>query len=157
MKRSVLVLLLAVAGAAPALRAQTPAPTPRAGEDPLARFFFPPEVVLQHALELKLLQAQRTTIVSAVKEAQGELFDLQLQMAERSQELMNVLGGGPLIIVDGKVASPERLDEAAVLAQVDQVLAVEREMKRRQMQLLIKIRNALTPEQQLLLNKIRAR
>ena len=156
MKRKVIVLLLAVA-AASALRAQTPAPTPRAGEDPLARFFFPPELVLQHALEMKLQQAQRTTIVNAVKEAQGELFDLQLQMAERSQELMNVLEGGRLIIVDGKVASPERLDEAAVLAQVDQVLAVEREMKRRQMQLLIKIRNALTSEQQLLLNKIRAK
>jgi Spy/CpxP family protein refolding chaperone len=157
MKRKVIVLLLAVAGAASALRAQTPAPTPRAGEDPLARFFFPPDLVLQHALEMKLQQAQRTTIVNAVKEAQGELFDLQLQMAERSQELMNVLEGGRLIIVDGRVASPERLDEAAVLAQVDQVLAVEREMKRRQMQLLIKIRNALTPEQHLLLNKIRAK
>ena len=142
MKRLLSALLLSAASAIPA-GAQTPGPG-RPGEDPLARYFFPPELVLQHAQELALQPGQRSTIVSAVKEAQGDLFDLQMLMSDRSQELMKLLGGDPAHRVPG----PERLDEAAMLAQVDRILAVERDMKRRQLQLLIRIRNALTREQQ---------
>jgi len=148
MKRQLFSVLLAAATLATQARAQTPAPGQRPGVDPFARFFFPPELVLQHVQELKLAPEQRTLIVNAVKEAQGELFDLQLQMADRTQELMKTLGLGPLLQVDGKLLSSERVEEAAVLAQVDKILAVERDIKRRQLQLLIRIRNALTREQQ---------
>jgi Spy/CpxP family protein refolding chaperone len=143
MKRSLFALLLSAASTVALASAQSPGPG-RPGEDPLGRFFFPPELVLQHAQELALQPGQRSTIVSAVKEAQGDLFDLQLLMSERSQELMKLLGGDPTHPVPG----PERLDETAMLAQVDRILAVERDMKRRQLQLLIRIRNALTREQQ---------
>ncbi|HEV8599752.1 MAG TPA: periplasmic heavy metal sensor [Gemmatimonadales bacterium] len=146
MKRSILVaMLLAAAAFSPAARAQaptpTPTPTPRPGEDPLAKLLFPPELVLQHAQELGLQPAQRTTIVNAVKEAQGDLFDFQLQMGDRSQELL-------------KLIEPQQVDEAAVLAQVDRVLALEREMKRKQMQLLVRIKNALSKEQQARLREL---
>lgn len=143
MKRQLFTVLLAVASLASAARAQTPAPGQRPGEDPLARLFFPPELVLQHAQDLALAPTQRTTIITAVKEAQGDLFDIQLLMSDRAQELMKVLN------------SAERVDEAAVLAQVDRILAVERDMKRRQLQLLIRIRNALTKEQQEQLGRYR--
>lgn len=137
MQRITLILLLAGATLASPARAQTPGPGMHpGGDDPLNRFFCPPELVLQHAQELGLQPAQRTTIVTAVKEAQGDLFDLQLLMSDRGQELTKLLNG------------TERVDEAAVLAQVDKILAVERDMKRRQLQLLIRVRNALTREQQ---------
>lgn len=133
MTRVFAVLLVAAALGTGALRAQTPAPTP--GDDPLARLLFDPQLVLKHAQELGLQGAQRTTIISAIKEAQGDLLDLQLQMAERHQELV-------------KAVEASRVDESAALALADRVLGLERDMKRRQLQLLVRIKNALTREQQ---------
>ena len=155
MKRSLITLLLALAGAATAARAQTPAAGQRPGEDPLAQFFFPPELVLLHAQELGLQPGQRSMIVNAVKETEHEMVELRFQMVERTQELMRVLGGGRLLEADGKRVTPEQLPEAAVLDLVDPILLVEREIKRRQLRLLIRIRNALTAEQRAQLSKYR--
>lgn len=145
MRRALLTLLL-VAAAVPAARAQNPAPGSgqRGGEDPLARLLFPPELVIQHSQEIGLQPAQRTTIVGALKELQSDMVDLQLQMAERAQEMAKLLG-------------EPRVDETAALAQVDKVLTLEREVKRHQMQLLIRIKNTLTPEQQERLARFRDR
>jgi transposase len=46
------------------------------------------------------------------------------------------------------MAKPERVDEAAILAQLDKVLDVERELKHLHIGLLSAIKNQLTPEQQ---------
>ena len=106
-----------------------------AHEDPLEHLLFPPELVLMHARDLGLQPGQRTTIVNAIKEVQGDLLDLQLQMGERGNELAGLM-------------RQNKVDEAAALAQADKVMALEREVKRKQFQLLIRIKNALTPEQQ---------
>ncbi len=131
MRRSLAVIFLAIALGIGVVQAQTP----KAGDDPLARLLFDPQLVLKHAQELGLQPAQRTTIINAIKEAQGDILDLQLQMAERHGELV-------------KAMEATRVDEAASLAQADRVLGLEREMKRKQLQLLIRIKNALTREQQ---------
>ncbi len=131
MRRWLAVTLLSGALGTGALLAQTP----KAGDDPLARLFYDPELVLKHATEIGLQPAQRTTIINAIKEAQGDILDLQLQMSERAEELLKAAGGS-------------RVDESAALGQVDKVLGLERDIKRKQMQLLIRIKNALTREQQ---------
>jgi Spy/CpxP family protein refolding chaperone len=131
MSRPLLVTMFALALGAGILQAQAPKP----GDDPLARLLFDPQLVLKHAQELGLQPAQRTTIINAIKEAQGDLLDLQLQMADRSQDLL-------------KTVEIPRVDENAALAQADKVLGLERDMKRKQLQLLIRIKNALTREQQ---------
>ncbi len=131
MKRPLAVTFLAIALGTGILQAQTP----KAGDDPLARLLFDPQLVLKHAQELGLQPAQRNTIITAIKEAQGNILDLQLQMAERQEELV-------------KTMESTRVDEAAALAQADKVMGLEREMKRTQLQLLIRIKNALTREQQ---------
>ena len=74
-------------------------------------------------------------IVNAIKEAQGDILDIQLQMAERHQELL-------------KAVESTRVEEATAVALADKVLSLERDMKRKQLQLLIRIKNALTREQQ---------
>ena len=130
MNRLLAALVLATVLGMPA-RAQTPKP----GDDPLAKLLFAPELVLKHAQDLALQPAQRSAIVSAIKEAQGDLLDLQLQMAERAQELI-------------KLVDLPRVDEGPALAQADRVLGLERDMKRKQLQLLIRIKNTLTREQQ---------
>jgi len=48
-----------------------------------------------------------------------------------------------------------RVDEPQVLAQLEKVLAIEREIKRAQVALLVRIKNNLTPEQQTKLLEIR--
>jgi len=48
-----------------------------------------------------------------------------------------------------------RPDESKTLAQLDKVLNLEREIKRAQIALLIKIKNSLTPEQQTKLREIK--
>jgi Spy/CpxP family protein refolding chaperone len=131
MRRPLAVTFLAIALGTGILQAQTP----KAGDDPLARLLFDPQLVLKHAQELGLQPAQRITIITAIKEAQGNILDLQLQMAERQEELV-------------KAMESTRVDEAAALAQADKVMGLEREMKRTQLQLLIRIKNALTREQQ---------
>jgi Spy/CpxP family protein refolding chaperone len=131
MRRALAVTLVAIGLGAGILQAQIP----KDGDDPLARLLFDPQLVLKHAQELALQPAQRSTIIGAIKEAQADLLDLQLQMAERHQDLV-------------KAMEATRVDEGASLALADKVMGLERDMKRKQLQLLIRIKNALTREQQ---------
>ena len=135
--------LLALAVQASSARAQMHPPSP--GEDPLAHLFFAPELVLQHAQEIGLRPEQRTLIINLIKEAQGDLLELQVAMGDRSRKLMQEL------------STASEVNENAALAMVDSVLVTEREMKRRQMRLLIRIRNSLTKEQHDKLHQLRDR
>ena len=49
------------------------------------------------------------------------------------------------------------IDEARVLEQADKVMAQEREVKKMQLSMLVRIRNLLTPEQIAKLQEIRRR
>ena len=120
-----------------------PAQVAQHGPDPLARALFPPELVLQHAEEIGLRPEQRTLIVNLMKETHSEMLDFQLAMSERHTKLMKELG------------SRATVNENAVLALVDSVLAGERAMKRRQMLLLVRIKNALSQQQQDRLQELR--
>ena len=140
MKRSILFPLFALM----ALAAAAPAQSARPDDDPLARLLFDPQLVLKFASELSLQAAQRTSIVNAIKAAQGEILDRQLEMAERHQELVRSM-------------EALRVDESAALAQADRVMELEREMKRSQLQLLIRIKNTLTQQQQDRLRELRNR
>lgn len=104
-------------------------------EDPLARLLFPPELVMQQQQTIGLRPEQRTAITRSIQEFQTKVIDLQWQMQDETQRLMVLL-------------HKPTIDQAAALAQVDKVLAVEREVKRAHMSLLIQIKNGLTPEQQ---------
>ncbi|MGH7568420.1 MAG: Spy/CpxP family protein refolding chaperone [Gemmatimonadales bacterium] len=121
--------LAVLAAVAPTAAGQQP------GEDPLARLLFPPELVMQRRADIGLQPEQRATITKAIQDFQTKVVDLQWRIQEQSQKLAGLLG-------------KPSVDPAAALAQVDEVLSVEREMKRAHMTLLIQIKNTLTPEQQ---------
>jgi Spy/CpxP family protein refolding chaperone len=58
----------------------------------------------------------------------------------------------------GKLAQllrASRIDESAAIAQADKVLGMEREVKKAQLSLLIRIKNLLTPAQQDKLTELR--
>jgi len=70
------------------------------------------------------------------------LLDAQWSMQEESQKLARLLQARPV-------------DEPAVLAQADKVMGLEREVKRTQLSLLVRIKNLLTDTQQARLTQLR--
>ncbi|HEY6209689.1 MAG TPA: periplasmic heavy metal sensor [Gemmatimonadales bacterium] len=119
-----------------------PASPPRP-DDPLSRFLFPPELVMQQQQAIALKPEQRTAITRAIKEFQGKVLDLQWQMQEETERF-------------GELLDKQLVDQAAALGQLDKLLAVEREVKRTHIGLLIQIKNQLTAEQQARLTQLRA-
>jgi Spy/CpxP family protein refolding chaperone len=121
-----------------------PGPGPAGPDDPFARAFFPPEMVMQHQSELGLQDSQRTTITSAVQSAQAKLMDVQWKLSAEAEKMGRLLGGA-------------QVDESQVLEEVDRILGLEREIKRAQISLMVRIKNTLTPAQQAKLAEIRDR
>lgn len=111
-------------------------------EDAFAKALFDPQLVLRHAQAIGLTPAQRKTILDELKAAQVTLAPLQIDMAEPALELIELL-------------EQPKVDEAKVLARTEQVLRIEHEVKKRQTSLLVRIKNALTPEQQARLRRLR--
>lgn len=117
--------------------AQNPKP-----DDAFAQALFDPQLVLRYAQTIGLSAAQRRTILDELKTTQTALAPLQADMMEPALELIELLG-------------QSRVDETRVSAKMDQVLRIENEVKKRQAVLLIRIKNALTPEQQSRLRELR--
>jgi hypothetical protein len=57
----------------------------------------------------------------------------------------------------GRLLQPAQVDETQVLEEVDRILVLEREMKRAQIGLMVRIKNTLTAPQQAKLAEIRGR
>src|SRR5438067_2285950 len=131
-----LVLALAVFAIAAAAQQPTPQPQPpQPPDDPLARVLFPPELVMQHQQDIGIRPEQRAVITKAIQDFQTKVVDLQWRMQEQSQRLATLL-------------EKPAVDQAAALAQVDEVLGVQREIKRAHITLLIQNKNTLSAEQQ---------
>lgn len=138
-KRAALyVLLPALLLANTPLAAQQPP-----GHDPIAENLFPPDLVLSNEKAIGLEAAQKNFVRSEVLKAQTRFTELQFQLQDAMETLTGLLKQNPV-------------DEAAVLAQLDKVLNVEREVKRTQIALMVRIKNRLTPEQQARLRQLRA-
>jgi Spy/CpxP family protein refolding chaperone len=114
---------------------------PPGGDDPFARYFFPPDRVMGHAQEIGLEDAQRTAIRAEVQKAQPKFLDLQFDMQAETEKLARLI-------------SEKRVDEAKVLAEIDRVLAIEKEIKKTQVTLLVRIKNVLTAAQQAKLEEL---
>jgi Spy/CpxP family protein refolding chaperone len=110
--------------------------------DPFATYMFPPELVMQYQDAIALKDEQRSTIQSAIQEAQARMLQMQWAVAQESEKL-------------NKTLDTTTVDEKAVQAQIDRIIGVEREIKRAQMTLLIKVKNALSAEQQAKLRQLR--
>ena len=113
-----------------------------AEDDPMARYLVPPDLIMAHSQQLNLLDKQRAAIKAEVQKAQSKFIDLQWDMKEESEKMIRLLQQTPA-------------DEARILEQADKVMAMEREIKKTQLSLLIRIRNVLTAEQMAKLEEIR--
>lgn len=146
MRRTIVALALLAVGMAARLEAQGPpgqqSGGPPPGQDPFARFLFPPELVMQHQGEINLQEAQRTTLQTAIQQAQSKFVDIQWKLSAEGERLARLLQSATV-------------DEAQVLEQVDRILGLERDVKRTQIGLLVRIKNTLTPAQQAKLMELR--
>ena len=135
---AMLIALPAVAQQAPPPGAGGPPP-----QDPLAAAVFPPELIMQNQEAIGLSEEQRTYMIAEVQRVQSQAMTIQWRMQREVEKLAALL-------------RQDRSDEARVLTQVDTVLSVEREMKRMQMTLLVRLKNRLTPDQRTRLRELQA-
>src|ERR1700674_4719142 len=131
---------LAAQGAPPGQRNSGPGP---GGADDFGRSFFPPELVMQHQTEIGLQDSQRASLTSAVQQAQAKFMDTQWKLSAEGEKMGRLLQG-------------TQVDESQVLDQVDRILNLEREIKKAQISLMVRIHNMLTPQQQAKLAEIRS-
>lgn len=110
--------------------------------DPIARSVLPPELIMQNQKAIQLSEAQKGAVIAEVKRAQGRIVDVQWDMQRALEPLVELLG-------------KDKVDEPQVLAQLDKVLAAEREFKRTQLTLAVRLKNILSPEQQRTLYDLR--
>jgi Spy/CpxP family protein refolding chaperone len=123
------------------LPAAAPGQNGNAGDDPFAAYLFPPERVMSHGLEIGLDDAQKTAIRNEVQKVQHKFLDVQFELQGESEKMVKLLQEKPV-------------DETRVLAQVDRILALEKDIKKMQVGLLVRIKNLLTPAQQAKLTEI---
>lgn len=135
---SIAAALLALASVA---HAQQPGPQPQS--DPIGENLFPPELVMQHQQQIGLTEEQRSFIIVEVGNAQQRATELTWKL-QREVETM------------ASLVKQEPIDEEKMLAQLDRVLAAERDIKRIQLTLVARIKNKLTPKQRVRLRELRA-
>jgi Spy/CpxP family protein refolding chaperone len=85
--------------------------------------------------EINLDESQSQAMKEAIHKAQAKFLDMQWDMQAETEKLAKLLKAHPV-------------DEQAVMAQMDQVLNRERDIKKAQMSLLIHIKNLLSEAQQ---------
>jgi Spy/CpxP family protein refolding chaperone len=113
-------------------------------QDPIGQSFFAPELVIQHQEAIGLSAEQKDSFKAEIRQAQLKFTELQWKLQDEMEKLISL------------VKQP-RVDEQQALAQLEKVLAAEREIKKEQVTLLVRIKNKLTPEQQSKLAELRGK
>src|SRR5207245_3752434 len=120
---------------------QTPRP-PHPPMDPLGDAMFPPDMIMQHQRELGLTEEQKAFMRSEINKTTTRFNDLQWQLQDAMEALHETM-------------KANQVNEQQALAQLNKVLDAEREIKTLHMGMAIRIKNKLTPEQQMQLQSMR--
>ena len=104
-------------------------------DNPVAHQLFPPELIMRFHQEINLDENQSQAMKEAIHGAQGKFLDMQWAMQGEVDKLTKLLKAHPV-------------DEQAVMTQMDRVLDRERDIKKAQISLLIRIKNLLSEAQQ---------
>ncbi len=109
--------------------------------DPLHEHLFPPNLLMQHRVEIGLTHQQVETIRARVEEVGPKMQQRQTRINDAMGKLAQLL-------------AVEKVDEEAALKQLDEVLAIEKELKHMHFRVMIQIRNELNTEQQKIAAKL---
>lgn len=142
--RTILLAMVCACGAAigagpAAAQAQT---VPNQETDPFASVLFAPELIMQHARAIRLNDEQRAAITDLIQQLQSRMVTLQWELTEQVQALRETL------------ARP-RVDQDRAIDQLTRVLDTEKDIKQAHLEMLIRIKNVLRPEQQTELARLR--
>ena len=107
-----------------------------------AEHLFPPELIMRHQARLRIREGQRDSILREINLLQATASQAQWRIAEESQKLNDLLAG-------------ERVNVSDVLTQADRVMTQETALKRAQLNMLVRLRNLLSPEQRAMLRGLR--
>ena len=110
-------------------------------QDWLKGKLFPPDVVMKHQAQLKLTDAQRKAIRSELTGLQTKIATVDWDIMEAGLELQEQIARLPV-------------DRDAVLARADRVFEAESRKKRAWLEMLVNIKNQLTPEQVTYLERV---
>lgn len=110
--------------------------------DPMMDNFFPPELIMQNQKMLGLKEDQQADIRKEMQKTMAQFTDLQWRQSAETETMTALL-------------KQDRPDEKQVLAQLDKLLAIEGEIKRLHLGMLIRIKNLLTADQQAKLREIK--
>jgi hypothetical protein len=124
---SILVALVAVLGMATAA-----AEGPR--DDVFKGKLFPPNIILENQAELGLSKDQFTAIRAAVVNVQSNIAEHEWDMREAYLLLLAELDKSPI-------------DEARVVEHASKAMLAENEVKKKQVVMLIRLKNLLNPDQ----------
>ena len=113
-------------------------------EPEFMRQLYLPELVMQNHRAIDLSREQRKTITKAIQATQAATVELGWSMQDAALELKQQM-------------SAAKINEAAALEAAERMMAVEGQVKRAHLGLLIQIKNALSKEQQRKLDTIRAK
>lgn len=116
----------------------------RAQEADLSENLFSPELIMQNQQALGLSEEQKKYLKTEIRQTQVLLTQAQWRLEDGVEKIVALL-------------KPDQMDEQKVIAQLEMVLNMERDIKRTQMVLLIRLKNKLTPEQQARLRELKAK
>jgi Spy/CpxP family protein refolding chaperone len=119
-------------------------PSAQQPDDPIARHLFPPDLLMKYQREIGLSESQRKTMLEAIAKSQTRFVELQWDSQGEAEKLAQLLQARPA-------------DEAAVLAQADRLMALERDVKKAHLSLLVRLKNLLSESQQRKLAELRPR
>lgn len=131
------LLAAAVCGCAVPAAAQSAAAqvVPGQASDPFAAVLFTPELIMEHSRAIRLSGEQRATITEHIQALQSRMVTLQWELTEQVEALRETL------------ARP-RVDQDRAIDQLTRVLDTEKDIKQAHLEMLIRIKNVLRPEQQ---------
>lgn len=112
--------------------------------DPFKGKLFPPNVILENQDALKLSKEQFTGIRAAVVEVQAGVAEHEWDMQEAYTRLMAELDKTPI-------------DERRVLEHANAALLAENQVKKKQIAMLVRLKNLLTAEQIVMLQTLNPR
>ena len=98
---------------------------------------------MSHQKELKLDEKQRNAIADEAARAQGDIVRAQYKLQGATEELAELLDAQPL-------------DEKKILAKTDEVIDLERAVKRANLTMLVRVKNLLTTEQREKVEELRS-
>lgn len=103
-------------------------------DDPVHAVLFPPEVLIQHREEIGLTDKQVKQIRASVEEVGPQAQEHQMRLGTATGQLTELL-------------SADSIDKETALKQLDEILAIEKDLKHLHLRLMIHLRNELTAKQ----------